>query len=161
LDEQLNGKEPLTQMGRLLAELGIASISANSPQAKGRVERLWGAFQDRLISEMRLVGAKTMEEANRVLTWFLPVYNTRFAVPARDSEIAYRKAAKGFKPDEYFCFKHHRKVGADNVVRFNKVRLQVLPTKYRFSHAEVQVRLDFLKLAGYLSPFITRDRSLR
>jgi transposase len=139
LEEQLNGKEPLTQMGRLLHELGISSISANSPQAKGRIERLWGTFQDRLVSELRLAGVKTLEEANRALDWFLPDYNRRFAIAARDSQMAYRKIEKGFNPDEYFCFKYSRTVGADNVVRFDKARLQVLPTKYRLSHVQCRV----------------------
>ena len=80
-----------TQFGRLLEELGIESISANSPQAKGRVERLWGTFQDRLTSELRLAGARTIDEANLVLTSFLPDYNRRFAVTARDPKIAYRQ----------------------------------------------------------------------
>ena len=146
LEEQLNGKEPKTQLGRLLEELGIESIPANSPQAKGRIERLWGTFQDRLTSELRLAGARTIEEANQVLARFLPDYNRRFAVTAREPEIAYRKVEKEFKPEEYFCFKHQRTVGADNVVRFNQKRLQVLPSLDRLSYAlckvEVHERLD-------------------
>jgi hypothetical protein len=146
LEEQLRGKAPITQMGRLLGELGITSLAANSPQAKGRVERLWGTFQDRLASELRLAGARTLEEANQLLAWYLPDHNQRYAVPARQSEVAYRKVKAGFKPEEYFCFKHLRTVGADNVVRFNQARLQVLPTADRLSYArcrvEVQERLD-------------------
>jgi transposase len=110
LEEQLKGKKPLTQMGRLLEELGIGSISANSPQAKGRIERLWGTFQDRLVSEMRLAGAKTKEEANQVLKAWLPDYNRKLTIPARETEVAYRKVGKGFKAAEYFCFKHTRTV---------------------------------------------------
>src|ERR1035437_6516424 len=122
LEEQLNGKEPQTQFGRLLDELGIESISAHSPQAKGRIERLWGTFQDRLTSELRLAGARTIEEANQVLAQFLPEYNRKFAVGARDPEMAYRKVEKSFKAEEYFCLKYGRTVGADNVVRFNGKR---------------------------------------
>jgi transposase len=146
VEEQLSGKEPLTQLGRLLKELGIISISANSPQAKGRVERLWGTFQDRLTSELRLVGAKTKEEANMILPSFLPDFNKRFAVKAKEPGVAYRKVGKGFKAEEYFCFKHSRTVGNDNVVRFANMRLQVLPTQDRLSYSrckvEVQERLD-------------------
>ena len=146
LEEQLKGKQPLTQMGRLLEELGIESISANSPQAKGRIERLWGTFQDRLVSELRLAGAKTKAEANQVLKDFLPDYNRKFTLPAREPEAAYRKVGKGFQAEEYFCFKYRRTVGADNVVRFEEARLQVLPTADRLSYAhcevEVQQRLD-------------------
>lgn len=146
LEEQLNGQEPQTQFGRLLEELGIESIPAHSPQAKGRIERLWGTFQDRLTSELRLAGARTMDEANQVLERFLPDYNRKFAVTAREPEIAYRKLEEGFKAEEYFCFKYQRTVGSDNVVRFNQRRLQVLPSVDRLSYArckvEVQVRLD-------------------
>lgn len=146
LEEQLQGKEPITQMGRLLKELDITSISANSPQAKGRVERLWGTFQDRLTSELRLAGAKTLAEANQVLAAFLPEYNRKFTVEAREKEVAYRKVEKGFQAEEYFCFKYSRTVGNDNIVRFEEVRLQILPTDDRASYArckvEVQQRLD-------------------
>jgi hypothetical protein len=146
LEEQLSGRAPLTQMGRLLKELNIISISANSPQAKGRVERLWNTFQDRLISELRLAGAKTIEEANRVLAIFLLEYNRKFGVTARESGIAYRKVAKGFIAEEYFCFKYSRTVGSDNVIRFGEVRLQILSTQDRLSYARCKVdvhqRLD-------------------
>lgn len=146
LQEQLSGKEPKTQFGRLLEELGIESIPAHSPQAKGRIERLWGTFQDRLTSELRLAGAMTIEEANQVLARFLPDYNRKFAVKAKDPEMSYRKLGEEFKPEEYFCCKYERTVGADNVVRFNGKRLQVLPSLDRLSYAlckvEVQERLN-------------------
>jgi transposase len=146
LAEQLAGERPLTQVGRLLQELGITSIAANSPQAKGRVERLWQTFQDRLVSELRLAGARTKDEANQVLDRFLPEYNRRFTVQAKEPGSAYRRPPPDFKPEEFFCFKYHRMVGVDNVVRFEHQRFQVLPTPLRQSYArcrvEVQVRLD-------------------
>jgi len=146
LEEQLAGKKRLTQLGRLLEELGINSISANSPQAKGRVERLWRTFQDRLVSELRLAGASTPAEANAILNQFLPEYNRQFSVPPKDLGSAYRQLWEGFKPEEYFCFKYKRTVGGDNVVRFGQQRWQVLPTPTRQSYArcqvEVQQRLD-------------------
>ena len=113
-----------------MEELGITSIPANSPQAKGRIERLWGTFQDRLVSELRLAGASTIEEANQVLWNFLPRYEQRFAVPAREPGLAYRKTNDSFRPEEVFCFKHERVVGPDNVVRFGGHRLQVLPNQW-------------------------------
>jgi len=146
VEQQLMGKEPKSQFGRLLEELGIQSIAANSPQAKGRIERLWGTFQDRLVSELRLAGANTIEKANQVLSNYLPEYNRRFAVKARESESAYEKPGEGFKADEYFCFKYERTVGADNVVGCQNHRLQLLPSTGRSSYAgckvEVQLRLD-------------------
>jgi hypothetical protein len=141
LEEQLNGKEPLTQMGRLLKELDITSIPANSPQAKGRIERLWGTFQDRLTSELRRAGAKNIEEANHVLAVFLPDYNRRFSVHAREAEIAYRKVEKDFKAEEYFCCKYSRTVGNDNVVRFGGKRLQILSSPERTSYARCKVEV--------------------
>jgi len=161
IEEQLEGKRPLTQFGRLLEELGITSIPALSPQAKGRIERLWGTFQDRLVSELRLAGAKTLEEANKVLQDFLPRYNVKFAVPAAEPGSAYRQVGDGFIADEVFCFKHQRTVGTDNVVRFEGHRLQVVPTNGRASYARcrvtVHVRLDG-SLAVYYQgkPLITR-----
>ena len=78
LEEQISWEKPQTQLGRILEELGINSISAKSPQAKGRVERLWETFQDRLVSELRLAGASSISEANQVLAQFLPDYNRSF-----------------------------------------------------------------------------------
>ena len=65
LEEQLINKKPTTEVGRGLEELGVTLILAHSPQAKGRIERLWNTFQDRLVSELRLAKAKTMEQADR------------------------------------------------------------------------------------------------
>jgi len=146
IEEQLEGKRRLTQFGRLMEELDITSITALSPQAKGRIERLWGTFQDRLVSELRLAKASTIDEANLVLWNFLPRYSQKFAVPAAEPGTAYRPIGEGFVADEIFCFKHQRTVGADNVVRFEGHRLQIVPTNGRASYArcrvEVQERLD-------------------
>ena len=79
-----------TQFSRALDELGIQMIFALSPQAKGRVERSAGTFQDRLVTELRLAGARSIGEANRVLEQFLPRYNRRFRVPSQCPESAYR-----------------------------------------------------------------------
>jgi len=146
LEEQLWGREPTTQVGRLLKELGIESIPARSPQAKGRIERLFGTFQDRLVSELRLAGAKTLEEANRVLRGFLPRFNRRFAVPAVEAGLAYRPIPSGMKLEEVFCFKYYRTVGADNVVALGDRRIQIYPCNGRQSYyrarVEIQERMD-------------------
>jgi len=141
LEDQLAGKRPQTQLERLLAELGIRSISANSPQAKGRVERLWRTFQDRLVSELRLAGASTLEEANQVLAEFLPEHNHKFTVPAEKAGSAYRKPGAEFKSEEVFCFKYERTVGVDNVVRYEHQRFQILPDGSRRSYARCQVKV--------------------
>jgi len=152
IEDQLEGKRPLTQFGRLMDELGINSIAANSPQAKGRIERLWKTFQDRLTSELRLNAARTKDEANRVLGHFLPEYNRKFTIAARESGSAYRKPQDGFKPEEYFCYKYPRTVGADNVVRFVKNRLQILPSPDRASYAHCKVEV-FAGLNGGLAVY--------
>ena len=141
LEEQLMGRRESTQFGRIMEELGIISITSSSPQAKGRIERLWGTFQDRLKSELHIAGAKTTEEANRVLWDFLPRFNQRFAVPAAQPGTAYRQPGEGFIPEEVFCFKYRRTVGPDNVVRLGEHRLQIMPTNGRSSYARAKVEV--------------------
>jgi len=152
IEEQLTGKKNLTQFGRLLNELGITSISAKSPQAKGRIERLWGTFQSRLVSELRLAQAKTAEEANKVLADYLPAFNRDFQVIPQEPDLAYRKIGNDFVPDSYFCFKYKRLVGGDNVVKFNGRKLQIMPTKERASYAHARVEVHE-KLDGTLAVY--------
>lgn len=135
------GNETLTQCGRLLKSLDIGSIKALSPQAKGRIERLWKTFQDRLVSELRLAGACTREDANRVLADFLPRFNARFVVPATDPLPAWRKVSEGYREADYFHFKHERSVGKDNVIRFGSVRLQLLPGHDNANYAGCKVEV--------------------
>jgi hypothetical protein len=146
IEEQLEGKRRSTQFGRLMEELGIKSISATSPEAKGRIERLWGTFQDRLLNQLRLDKVDNIKAANEYLQTFLPAYNQRFAVPAAQPGTAYSKPDEGFILDEMFCFKYSRTVGKDNVVRFYDQRFQVLPSYGRsgYAHARVEVhqRMD-------------------
>jgi transposase len=146
LAEQLKGTRDPTQFGRMLAELDINSIAARSPQAKGRIERLWGTLQDRLVVELRLAGATTLGEANQLLWRYLPRFNQRFAVAAADPALAYRDLAPGCEAAQVFCFKYVRTVAADNTVRLGEHRLQLLPGRMRMSWAkcsvEMQERLD-------------------
>ena len=135
-----------TQFGRAMEELGVQQIFARSPQAKGRVERTAGTFQDRLVTELRLAGAATIEEANRVLRGFLPRFNERFGVPPDHPESAYRPVDSDLDVAGILCFKHRRKVARDNTVKYNWHTLQLLPSIERPSYAgaqvEVQERLD-------------------
>ncbi len=146
LQEQLTGEREPTQFGRALRELGIHNIFALSPQAKGRNERLWGTFQDRLVAELRLAGARTIRESNRVLGNFLPRYNARFGVPAAQKGSAYRKPESALCLEGVLCFKYRRTVARDNTVRLDGHVLQLLPGLDRLSYAqarvEVQERLD-------------------
>jgi transposase len=144
--EHLTGKPDLTQFARALAELEITAIHAQSPQAKGRIERLWGTFQDRLVNELRLAEVRTPAQANQFLEDFLPRYNQRFAVPPALPGSAYRSVPAGFQPEQVFCFKFERSVAADNTLQCEGHRLQLLPDRWRASYAktkvEVQIRMD-------------------
>ena len=95
-----------TQFTRAMDELGIQLVFARSPQGKGRVERMAGTFQDRLISELRLAGAATISEANVVLADFLPRFNKRFRVPAQQPDVAYRPLDPDICLDRILCYKH-------------------------------------------------------
>jgi transposase len=139
VEEQLAGKRQPTQFGRALAQLGITYITANSPQAKGRIERLWGTFQDRLSSELRLAGAADLQTANQVLRHFLPDYNRRFGRAPRQTEKAWRPAPRDL--DRICCFLHERWVSNDNVVQWDGRRFQIPPQPKRFSFAGAKVQL--------------------
>jgi hypothetical protein len=127
LEEQLSGERQPTQFGRALKELGIQPIFALSPQAKGRIERLFGTLQDRLVAELRLAGASGIDEANRVLENFLPRFNARFGVPASQSGSTYRRPPQGLDLAGVLCFKCERTVAGDNTIRFAGRTLQLLP----------------------------------
>ena len=146
LEEQLSGERQPTQFGRALKELGVQPIFALSPQAKGRIERLFGTLQDRLVAELRLAGAGTIEVANLVLEDFLPGFNARFGVPASQSGSTYRRPPQGLDLAGVLCFKYQRTVAGDNTIRFAGRTLQLLPGLERPSYAharvEVQERLD-------------------
>jgi len=140
------GERELTQFGRAMRELGIHQVFAPSPEARGRIERAAGTFQDRLVSELRLAGASTASEANRVLVNFLARYNGRFGVVPAQWGSAYRPVDPNLDLDSVLCWKYRRKVERDNTVRWNGRVLQLLPEAerptYQGARVEVQVRLD-------------------
>src|SRR5574341_276884 len=145
VEEQLSNKRPTTEVGRGLEELGVSLILAGSPQAKGRIERLWGTFQDRLVSELRLAGAKTKEQAQAVLDRILPDHNRKFAKPAARSEPAWRKASPT-QIEQALCFKQQRTVAKDNTVTFEGTVFHI-PKKspsrsYANKRIDVHVLLD-------------------
>jgi len=139
VQEELAGQRQPTQFGRALAQLGITFIAAQSPQAKGRIERLWGVLQDRLTSELRLAQACDIDAANAVLRTFVADYNRRFARTPREAAQAWRPA-----PDDLqrICaFRHERIVSNDNVVQWDGCRLQIPPQHRRFSFAGAKIQL--------------------
>ena len=155
VEEQLAGRREPTQFGRALDQLGITYIAAQSPQAKGRIERLWGTFQDRLTSELRLAGANDLDAANQVLRRFLPDYNRRFGRAARETEKAWRPAPENL--DRICCFLHQRSVSNDNVVQWDGRRFQIPPQPQRFSFAGAKVQL-YESLDGKVSIYYADTR---
>jgi len=150
VEEQLAGKRPPTQFGRALAALGVTFIAAQSPQAKGRVERLWGVLQDRLCSELRLAQASDIGSANAVLCKFVADYNRRFARVPRDTAPSWRPAPQDLR--RVCAFVHQRVVGNDNVVQWQGRRFQIPPQNRRFSFAGAKVQL-YQALDGKVSLF--------
>ena len=145
LEEQLKNQRPSTEVGRGLQELGVTLIPAGSPQAKGRIERLWGTFQDRLVSELRRAGAKTLSQAQVVLERHLPEHNRQFSKPAVQSEPAWRKASST-QIERALCFKQKRTVAKDHTVTFEGTLFQIpKPSPYRSytnKRIDVHVLLD-------------------
>jgi hypothetical protein len=139
LEEQLAGRKRPTQFGLLMEELGVEMIFALSPQAKGRIERLWGTFQDRLVSELRVAGATTREEAQRVLDKFIVKFNRQFGVPPSEPQTGYRPLAVQVDPFKLFSFRHERVVGNDNTVRLKGRVIQIPAGKRRISYAKARV----------------------
>jgi hypothetical protein len=137
--EELQGFQDPPQVGRALQALGIHHIVATSPQAKGRIERLWNTFQDRLVAELRLAGITTLAAANVFLaTTFLPAFNTQFAVPPAVAAPAYRRVARGVDLTRICAFHYARQVALDNTVRVEEVVLQLAPGPRRRSYARAQ-----------------------
>jgi hypothetical protein len=122
--EQLAGKKPQTQFGRAMEQLGVELILANSPQAKGRVERMNGVLQDRLIKELRLAGINDMESANRFLDGkFLPAFQRRFEREAASPLDLHRKAPGNLK--EILSWEEERVVQGDWTVACEGQRYQL------------------------------------
>ncbi len=116
--EQLEDSPARTQFGRALEELGIVWIAAHSPQAKGRIERLFGTLQDRLVKQMRLAGVNTLEQANRYLEEiFLPAWEQRFTVAPRQSQDAHRPLGREHRLEEILSVREPRSVANDYTVR--------------------------------------------
>ena len=142
--EQLQQEEPLTQFGRACRELGIHIHKAYSPQAKGRIERLWEFMQDRLVVELRLGGIATRHEANQFLVRFLKRRNEQFTVAARESDSLFRPAPRAQELDRMLCLKERRVVNGDHTISYQGVILQ-LPRSSKYASIAHQ-RVEVLEL---------------
>lgn len=141
LDEQLQGRGPQSQFERALAELGVQVLHAHSPQAKGRIERLFGTFQDRLIKELRLAGIATLPAANRFLESYLPTYNRRFAVAAVGASDLHQPIPPGVDLQAVLCLKTPRALRNDFTVAHNG-RLYQVYDNVRTTQVVVHERVD-------------------
>ena len=147
LAEELAGVQEPTQVGRAFRDLGIERIVAKTPEAKGRIERLWGTLQDRLVAELRLAGIRTPAAGDAFLRdTFLPAFNARFAVPPALAASGYRPVPRGLDLDRVCAFHYARTVAADNTVTIDGLVLQVQPgprgRSYAKAPAEVVQCLD-------------------
>jgi hypothetical protein len=145
LEQILQGEQPLSQFGHVLARLGISHISARSPQAKGRVERLFGILQDRLVKELRRYQAFSLEEANRVLARYIPKYNQRFGREPALPETAFSPWPRELSPRHVFACHYKRTVANDNTISFGGLRLPIPPGSDRrhYVRAKVDVYLHY------------------
>ncbi len=147
LEEQLRGAPARTQFGRALAELGIEWIPAYSPQAKGRIERLFETLQDRLVKEMRLAGIATIEDANWFLpARFLPQWEERFTVAPRRPRDAHRPLGREHRLEEILSIRVGRTVAQDHTVKWQGERWGVpreeVCAGLRGARVEIERRLD-------------------
>ena len=147
ISEQLRGERAHSQFGRALQELGIEWIAAQSPQAKGRIERLFATLQDRLVKEMRLAGIASIEAANHFLeTRFLPKWEQRFTVAPRNPRNAHRQLGRAQRLDEVLSVRAVRKVAQDHTVSWEGnlwgVPREQVCAGLRGAAVEIERRLD-------------------
>jgi len=154
IEQELSGEEPMSQFERALKELGVKVIHANSPQAKGRVERLFKTLQDRLVKEMRLKGIKTLEGANEFLKEYLPVLNRKFNVVARGKGDMHSSLPKGVDLDRILCIKTQRALRNDFTLVHDKKFYQVL------DNTSAKTVMVEERVNGTMRIY-TRDRSLK
>ena len=141
IEQELLGKKALSQFQRALGELEVRVIHAHSPQAKGRIERLFRTFQDRLIKEMRLQKIKTIEEANEFLNSYLPKYNKRFNVEPMEEADLHRPIPKGINLKEILSIKEGHGIRNDFTIAHDKKLYQILEYT-KASRVEVQEHVD-------------------
>lgn len=141
LEEQLTDQQPRSQFEQSVAALGIEVIHANSPQAKGRVERLFKTLQDRLVREMRLLGISSVAAANAFLKIYLPKHNRRFSRPAASAADLHRPAPSSRELDRILCIKEERTVKNDFTIAHHGMLYQ-LDQVTRAKKVTVEERLD-------------------
>lgn len=142
IEEQLRGERSMSQFERAMNDLGVLVIHAFSPQAKGRVERLFKTFQDRLIKEMRLRGIQSKESANLFLEEYLPVFNSKFSVQPVQKGNLHRQSPGDHVLSDILSIKSERRISNDGVVRYNNRHFQLDGTFRRTKTVTISERLD-------------------
>jgi Winged helix-turn helix len=132
---RVNAKEPvagdgITQFGRVLSELNIDIICANSPQAKGRIERVFGTLQDRMVKELRLVDISTVAAANAWLPGFVAGHNARFAKSPRNAKDLHRPLTEADNLDEIMAWREVRTVTTNLTLHYDRMMLMLEPTLF-------------------------------
>ncbi len=127
IEEQLNGREKgITQFGRIIEELGIEMFPASSPQAKGRIERLWETLQSRLTTEFRINNIKTIDEANTFLITYIEKYNSKFSIETSSKNNVFLKLPKRYNLDELLCVRFERTIDNAGVFSINNSKFQIM-----------------------------------
>jgi len=157
LEEQLTGRRPLTHFARAMEELAIPITFAQSPQAKGRVERSGGVDQDRLVSELRKAKAATLEEARVVLKIYLKKRNRWFSKKPAKPDSAFIPLPEGCDLKQILCWKEERTVANDNTVSFHGKKFQIPSSPWRHSFAKAKVAVH-LCLDGSIHIFHRQQR---
>jgi transposase len=160
LEEQLRGQPARTQFGRALQELGIDWIAAHSPQAKGRIENLFGTLQDRLVKELRLAEVTTLAEANRFLQEvFIPFWEARFAVAPRQTSDAHRRLGREHRLEQILSVREPRQVAQDYTVRWRgqwwAIPRAEVRAGLRGARIEVERRLDASLWARFRGSYLS------
>jgi len=126
IEDELENRESLSEVERALKELSVEVIHARSPQAKGRVERLFRTFQDRVIKEMRLKGIKSIEEANKFLSYYLSIFNKRFSLESLEKGDLHKPLTKDIDLDSMLCIKTKHALRNDSTVAHDKQLYQII-----------------------------------
>ena len=127
IEEQLNGREKgITQFGRIVEELGIEMFPASSPQAKGRIERLWETLQSRLVTEFRINNIKTIDKANIFLIEYIKIYNSKFAIEPTNKKSVFLKLPKRYNIDELLCVRFDRTIDNAGVFSLKNSKFQII-----------------------------------
>ena len=142
IEEELNDIRPMSHFEKSLAELDVQVIHAYSPQAKGRIERLFGTFQDRVVKEMRLAGVTNITEGNTFLDGYLPQYNGKYAKEAAQKADFHRPVVNKRALDKILSIKTKRSLRNDFTITFNK-KLYQIKSNIRAKKVIVEERTDW------------------